>query len=133
MSSPNAEAHSLTSAIAASNSGVMSNFAIDKLLVVREGDAGTNAMVEDVRERQIAATEMMDFMLDRMKMKFSFKIYELCSVQLLANYLAMAKWNNRMAWKLDVKIQDQDGEQRQMVRRILLDSYFAQSGCFLLP
>lgn len=111
----------------------MSNFAIDKLLVVREGDAGTNAMVEDVRERQIAATEMMDFMLDRMKMKFSFKIYELCSVQLLANYLAMAKWNNRMAWKLDVKIQDQDGEQRQMVRRILLDSYFAQSGCFLLP
>ncbi len=85
MSSPKAEAHSLTSAIAASNSGVMSNFAIDKLLVVREGDAGTNAMVEDVRERQIAATEMMDFMLDRMKMKFSFKIYELCSVQLLAN------------------------------------------------
>ena len=70
VSSPKADAHSLTSAIAASSSGVMSNFAIDKLLVVRDGDAtygdaGTNAMVEDVSERQIAATEMMDFMLRR--------------------------------------------------------------------
>ena len=69
VSSPKADAHSLTSAIAASNSGVMSNFAIDKLIVLEGdatyGDAGTNAMVEDVSERQIAATEMMDFMLRR--------------------------------------------------------------------
>ena len=47
----------------------MSNFAIDKLIVLEGdatyGDAGTNAMVEDVSERQIAATEMMDFMLRR--------------------------------------------------------------------
>ena len=68
VSSPNAEAHSLTSAIAASNSGVMSNSAIDKLLV-REGvatygEAGTNAMEAGVRERQMAATEMMDFMFE---------------------------------------------------------------------
>jgi hypothetical protein len=46
----------------------MSNFAIDK--IVREGDAtfgdaGTNAMEEGVRERQIAATEMIDFMVER--------------------------------------------------------------------
>ena len=45
----------------------MSNFAIDK--IVREGDAtfgdaGTNAMEEGVRERQIAATEMIDFMVE---------------------------------------------------------------------
>ena len=46
----------------------MSNFAIDKLLVLEGDDAtygdGTNAMVEGVRERQIAAAEMMDFMLE---------------------------------------------------------------------
>lgn len=61
VSSLKAAAHSLTSAIAASNSGVISTFAIDKLLV-RVGDTGTNAVVEDVRERQMAAMEMMDFM-----------------------------------------------------------------------
>jgi len=46
----------------------MSNSAIDKLLVRKGvatyGEAGTNAMEAGVRERQMAATEMMDFMFE---------------------------------------------------------------------
>jgi hypothetical protein len=45
----------------------MSNFAIDKLVVLEGvticGDAGTNATEECVRERQIATSEMMDFIV----------------------------------------------------------------------
>lgn len=46
----------------------MAKFDIDKLLLVRAedatyGDAGTNAMEEGVKERQMAATEMMDFIV----------------------------------------------------------------------
>ena len=67
VSSLNAAAALLTSAMAASNSGVTVTLDIDKLLD-REGaaatdDGGTNAMAEGARQRQVVTTEMMDFMM----------------------------------------------------------------------
>lgn len=59
----------------------MLNFAIVKLLVRTFGDAGTNAMEDGVRERQIAATEMIDFMMER---RYYDTYYERCQDQIFS-------------------------------------------------